>query len=232
MEETRIITLSQDTWCVEDCGVRCFILKGTKSGLLIDTGMKLKGIRKIAEDLTGLPVRLINTHADPDHIGANSEFGSFMMHPSECANYYGMFHGKGDVDPVYDGDEIDLGERELEIILIPGHTPGSIMLLDRRNRILFSGDSVQDGRIFLFGPMRDIHGYILGLKRLRGWEGKFDRVYPSHGSLPLELGIIPSLIDGAERVMRGEVEGNKGEAFGQSFIVYDIGCARILGKAD
>jgi glyoxylase-like metal-dependent hydrolase (beta-lactamase superfamily II) len=44
-----------------------------------------------------------------------------------------------------DGDVIDLGDRAFEVIHVPGHSPGSIALLERATGILFSGDMVHAG---------------------------------------------------------------------------------------
>ncbi len=43
---------------------------------------------------------------------------------------------------VSDGDRITVGDRSLEVVLTPGHTPGHMCLLDARDQILFSGDHV------------------------------------------------------------------------------------------
>ena len=80
--------------------------------------------------------------------------------------------------------------------------------------------------------MRDIRAYTLGLKRLDKWKGRFDIVYPSHGTFPVSPSIINKLIDGAKRVMRHEVAGNKVSVFGMDVMVYDIGCAKILGDVN
>ena len=69
---------------------------------------------------------------------------------------------KGRVLPAFEGDIIDLGERKLEVIHVPGHTPGSITLLDREERCLIGGDPVQiDGEIYMFGLHRDMEAYVL-----------------------------------------------------------------------
>lgn len=74
--------------------------------------------------------------------------------------------GTGDFTPIEDdGDRIDLGERPLEIISLPGHTPGSIAILDVNNRVLISEDPIQDGLIFMFGVQREIHAYSKSLKK-------------------------------------------------------------------
>ena len=77
------------------------------------------------------------------------------MHPDEEPNYR-RGNRPGTLLPIREGDVLDLGGRRLEIIHLPGHTPGSIALLDTANRVLISGDPIQDGRIFMFGRFRDI----------------------------------------------------------------------------
>ncbi len=106
----------------------------------------------MAEELTELPLILINTHADPDHISGNGAFEEFYMSPDEEDNYREN-GGKGTIIPVKEGDVIDLGDRQLRIIDIPGHTPGSIAILDEKYRVLISGDSVEDGNVFMFGNL-------------------------------------------------------------------------------
>ncbi len=46
-----------------------------------------------------------------------------------------------------DGDVLDLGDRAFQILHLPGHSPGSIGLLDRDARVLFSGDAIYDGEL-------------------------------------------------------------------------------------
>jgi glyoxylase-like metal-dependent hydrolase (beta-lactamase superfamily II) len=46
---------------------------------------------------------------------------------------------KGDVHYLYAGDVIDPGGAQLEVDLMPGHTPGSIILLDRAESIAYTG---------------------------------------------------------------------------------------------
>ena len=114
---------------------------------------------------------------------------------------------------------------------MPGHTPGSIMLLDRENRILLSGDSVQDGDIFMFGPGRDMPQYIRSMELLVSMADQFDRIYPSHGGYPLTPDIIPELLDGAKKVFKEETEWVPGAFHDIPIRVFDIGVARFLRDA-
>lgn len=223
-----IIKINEDTWRIEDEGVRFFLLAGEKKALLIDSGMQIHNAKEIAESLVDLPVELLNTHGDNDHIGSNDEFDFFYMNPAEASNYYNTKKKTGRMVPVTDGDIIDLGGRELEIITLPGHTPGSIAVLDKNNRVLISGDPIQDGNIFMFGVQREMHAYLLSLEKLEKYKDRFDTIYPSHGSLPVSPELIGALHEGAQRIMDGEAEGSEEEFYGVKIKRYDVGAAVFL----
>jgi hydroxyacylglutathione hydrolase len=223
-----IIQIDEKTWRIEEEGVRFFLLAGEERALLIDSGMEVHHAREIARSLTELPLSLLNTHGDPDHIGSNAEFEEFYMSLSEAACYYKLSGGRGKLVPVREGQILDLGGRPLEIVELPGHTPGSIAVLDRDRRILFSGDPVQNGNIFLFGPHREIHAYMESLLYLEKLQEKFDDIYPSHGTAPVKPELIRLLYEGTEKILAGEITGVPGEFHGQRFKRYDIGAACIL----
>ena len=98
----------ENTWAVEDEGVRFFILAGIERALVIDAGRSGLDIRSVVKSVTSLPFDLLITHADPDHTAGNRFFSTFYMHPSEAIVYYNLNGGTGDFMPVYDGDVMDL----------------------------------------------------------------------------------------------------------------------------
>jgi glyoxylase-like metal-dependent hydrolase (beta-lactamase superfamily II) len=71
---------------------------------------------------------------------------------------------------VEDGDLVDLGDRSFEVLHLPGHTPGSIGLLDRRSGVLFSGDVIYDGELIdnCVGASPD--AYVATMNRLMSLE--------------------------------------------------------------
>lgn len=85
--------------------------------------------------------------------------------------------------PVTDGDRIDVGGRELAVLHLPGHTPGSLAVFDPADGTLFSGDVVYDldeGEQLL----DEIHGadagdYLRSLARLA--DLPVGVVRPGHG---------------------------------------------------
>ena len=224
---SEIVKMNETTWRIEDGMVRMFLLTGTKEALLVDSGVSATNAKEIAEGITDLPVKLINTHADGDHIAGNEAFGAFYMHPKEEGNY--RFRGKtGTIIPVQQGDIIDLGDRPLEIIELPGHTPGSIGILDVNNRVLIGGDSIQDGRIYMFGEHRNLPDYIESLTKLSAYDGRFDTVYASHSSVEVVPDMIPKLIAGAKQILAGEATGEEIDLFGNSVLLYQFEFAGFL----
>ncbi len=226
-ERYESIPIDEHTWRIEDGMVRVYLLAGEESALLVDTGMTLRDARTIAERLTDKPLKLLNTHGDPDHIAGNGAFPSFYMHPAEEENYR-AHGGTGEIVPVRGGDVLDLGGRELEIIELPGHTPGSIALLDRSHRALISGDPISTGAIFMFGPSRDLRQYLTSLRALQKRIGEFDEIWPSHAAFPVAPEQIGKLCIGAERVLAGQMTWEPHDMRGMALRRYDIGCAQFL----
>ena len=208
-----VIQINENTWRIEDGGVRFFLLTGTEKALLIDSGMMVNNAKDIAESVTSLPISLLNTHADRDHIGSNEQFETFYMHPAE--------------EPIY--RRSGKPGRVLQIIELPGHTPGSIAVLDVKSRVLISGDPIQEnGRIFMFGDHRNMHDYIRSLGQLEKRKGEFDKIWPSHAKLPVSPELIQKLHDGAQDILAGKVQGVAAEMHGKSIIAYDLGFDVLL----
>ena len=203
-------------------------MAGTEKALLIDSGMSVQNARDIAMGLTDLPVSLLNTHADRDHIGSNKQFGSCYMHPDE-EEHYRRSGGTGEIIPVREGDMLSLGGRELKIIHLSGHTPGSIAVLDVSARVLISGDPIQqNGRIFMFGAHRNMENYIRSLDRLLRYRDEFDEIWPSHADIPVSPDMIRKLRDGAVEIISGQLQGTPVEVHGNKAVLYDPGFCAFL----
>lgn len=214
MEQTtyRASLIEPGFWRIEDGGVRCFLIEGPDRAMLVDTGFGQGDLKAFVRTLTQLPVFVVNTHADGDHTGCNAQFGEAAMHPAEYDRYRQSGRAQDMVlHPLWEGDVIQLGARAFEVLLIPGHTPGSIALLDRAHRLLISGDSVQTGVIYMFGPGRNLPAYLCSMEKLCELVGSVDRVLPSHGELPVSPAIIPQLAQAARDLLSGKVSGHAPE---------------------
>ncbi|HHT16635.1 MAG TPA: MBL fold metallo-hydrolase [Papillibacter sp.] len=201
------VQICESAYRIEDNGVRCHLFIGTEKALLVDTGFGESGsLMEKVRALTDKPVMLVITHADGDHIGGNGEFETAHMHPAEMAYYVTRSKEKNpSVSALWEGDVIDIGGRCLEVIHIPGHTPGSIALLDRENRILVSGDTVSEASIYMFGEVRHLGAYIATLEKLMKMRDLFDEIYPSHGPFPLSPAQIDRVHAAALKLAAGEL---------------------------
>lgn len=212
---------------IEEGGVRCFLVEGEEKALLIDTGYGKGDLRAYVEALTDKPLTVVNTHSDPDHTGCNHQFAQVFMHPAEYAAYAGRKGNLSNILPLWEGESFDLGGRRLETVLIPGHTPGSIALLDRENRRIFTGDPVQEGPIYMFGPNRFVPAFIASTEKLIRLSSEFDTIHPSHHALTCTPEILPRLQDAARQLLTGTVPGTD-PGMGLPCKLYDCGGIRFL----
>jgi glyoxylase-like metal-dependent hydrolase (beta-lactamase superfamily II) len=67
---------------------------------------------------------------------------------------------------VDEGDFVDIGNRQFEVLHLPGHTPGSIGLWESHTGILFSGDAIYDGPLLDELDESDIGDYCQTMERL------------------------------------------------------------------
>lgn len=115
-----------------------------------------------------------------------------IAYPQEIRDFIdGMMGPDTHVDLVLSGGEtLNLGDREIEIVHIPGHTPGHIALYDRRNRAAFAGDGAQgrgyrdtEGNIVIPGMYNDPDVYLNTIRILE--ELDLEHLFLSH-YLPME----------------------------------------------
>jgi len=130
------------------------------NALIIDPGCYFTNEEnELADFITGnnlKPVQLLNTHCHLDHVFGNKwaakQYGlELYIHPDEekmlkrapesgamfglnFDNYTGPLHF------LNDGDFISLGDDKLEILLTPGHSPGSICFYNELQQFVIGGD--------------------------------------------------------------------------------------------
>lgn len=87
MADYSISQIDSHTYRIDEEGVRFFLLEGNEKAVLIDSGMMVHNAKEIAQTLTSLPLLLLNTHGDIDHVGSNDEFESFYMNDAEASSF-------------------------------------------------------------------------------------------------------------------------------------------------
>ena len=232
-EATRGWTALDDrTWRYDEAGVRFFLVAGDERAALLDSGMQTHNARDLAAQVTDLPLLLVHTHCDMDHVGSDAQFEDVYLSLAELVHPQAPRDWQH-IHPLWDGDVIDLGHRELEVIELPGHTPGSLAFLDRATGWLFSGDPIQrDGRIFMFGPMRSMPAYIHSMERLKMRAHEITAIWPCHATCPVDVQAIDELIEGAKAVEHGEVPYTTDDVHGNPVRAYDVGTSVLLCNAE
>jgi glyoxylase-like metal-dependent hydrolase (beta-lactamase superfamily II) len=186
------------TVTVGELRTNCYIVASSKTreAVIIDPGDEAEKIIEAIETEKLKPILIVNTHAHPDHVGANfklaekydivaaiGEDGFRMI--EDFKGYFEEFSGLKIEDLsmerlLKDNNMIDIGELKLKVINTPGHSKGSICLYG--NKVLFSGDTLFAGT---YGRT-DIPGgseeeMQASINKLMGLPDE-TVVYPGHGS--------------------------------------------------
>jgi glyoxylase-like metal-dependent hydrolase (beta-lactamase superfamily II) len=112
---------------------------------------------------------------------------------------------------LHDGDTIDLGGRELEVIYTPGHSPGSVCLLDRANRMLWTGDLFFPGPLYAFGPDVDLEVYVESIDRIAAMVDEYNYVLSGHNDPWVPSEVIPKVGDAFRTIFDGGGEYQEDE---------------------
>lgn len=228
---TTVKRVSSGVWALEQEIVRCFLIVGQQRALLLDTGAEACDLMGLIREITPLPLVVLNTHGDGDHTANNNQFRDIHAHPDEFATIRRFRPDlTSTLHPITALSAFDLGDRVLHVIETPGHTPGSICLLDRKNRILFSGDTLSYGPVFLCGEHRDIHTYRETLVKLMTMGG-FDTIYPCHSTCPVSLSVISALLAAVDGALDGSIPPEPSDIptpDGLQPMVYTVGKCGIL----
>lgn len=175
--------------------------KETNKVCVIDPAFDAKTIKQIIEKINGTLDSVIITHSHADHIAAVKELventdAKVYVHELDYDGLYDKTLNeeeivrtqvlpvdKTKVITVKDNEIITLGNTKLEIIHTPGHTKGSISLLNEKNNLLFSGDTIFENT---YGRTDLITGSHNDMKEsLDKLFTRFDdiQVLPGHGEI-------------------------------------------------
>ena len=199
----------------------CYLLIGSKCSLLIDTGLGIENIYEEVKKLTNTPIIAIATHIHWDHIGGHKYFPTFYAHKEELewlsgkfplpievvrsmvidrcdfpegfdVNQYELFQGTP-TKILADKDIIHLGNRSIEILHTPGHSPGHMCFWEKDRGYLFTGDLVYKDTLFAYYPSTDPIAYLKSLEKIAVLPAK--KVFPAHHSLDIQVEIIIRMRD-------------------------------------
>lgn len=105
-----------------------------------------------------------------------------------------------------DGSLIDIGERTLKVITVPGHTPDAIALLDEANGYLWTGDTFYEAPIWLFDQETDLNVYQQSIYRLGQLADKLTMVFPAHNTPVASPNRLTELVTAFNEILSGKKE--------------------------
>ncbi len=141
---------------------------------------------------------------------------------------YDLFVARGIPEPVRlweDGDYIDLGDRQLEVLHTPAHTRGSICLLDRERATMYMGDTLNKSKNWwLHLKCRASPDVIFATyERLEGYADELDYLLPAHGEAILPGHFLRDVAEGMAVIRSGAIRPKEVRNFGGAGYFYDFG---------
>lgn len=247
-----VTKIESGVWRISDHGEdNIYLVEGKDSALLIDSGIGAVNLVALLKQLTKLPIIVVNTHGHPDHVGSNNQFNRAYAHPDEIEmiQYFTapethqtmlqyMVHiAINDslkftdtltsvLHPVAEGHVFDLGGKRIEVIHTPGHTQGSICLLDREDKLLFTGDHVKKEAWLHTDEALPLTVYLSSLRKLDVRKKEFIKLLSGHDD-PLDVEFLSEQITCAESIISLSCKGEPFESVVGNGLVCEFRRAKI-----
>lgn len=216
-----------------------YLIVGSEKALLIDTAYGLGDLKGLCDELTGgKDLIVVNTHDHYDHAYGNCRFEKIYCHEHlvpylESQNehmwdYLYDWNGdniwvdydksdmplfkKYEIVGVKDGYVFNLGgDHCIELIFTGGHAVGHAAFLDKKQRILFTGDNICSdvcgcGNIGVkrrgpFTEDMDLSVYRNNLKRLIDRMNEFDYIFPQHFINNIENNLLINILETLDKII-------------------------------
>lgn len=213
-----------------------YLIEGEQQALLFDTGNGIADIAAVVAQLTNKPVSVLNSHSHYDHVGGNYAFSqvygmdtaftkvrqhghsnqSIAIEVSPKAlckqppdnvnegNHVGRPYKVTDI--IVDGSIIDLGNRPLTVMHVPGHTPDAIVLIDKQHKLMFTGDSFYRGPIWLYAPETNLQQYAESLDKMVSQLPFVHTLLPAHNTPIVDAKVLPDVVRGFQLMLNGKAK--------------------------
>jgi glyoxylase-like metal-dependent hydrolase (beta-lactamase superfamily II) len=189
----------------------------SKAGAVIDPGGDLKLIERAIAEVGMKPEKIVLTHGHIDHAGGAAELSEKLGIPIEGPHQaekplldklaeQGQAYGMLDARPVSpdrwlsEGDTVTMAGQTFEVLHCPGHSPGSVVLVNRPQRFALVGDVLFQGSIGRTDlPMGDHETLMRSIR---------DKVLPLGDEFAFICGHGPTSTIGHERTTNPFLQGD------------------------
>ena len=184
-----------------------YLIEGTQSALLFDSGTGFRNIAPVIDHLTKKPVTVLPSHLHFDHVGNLDKFPTIaladlpMLRALDQSGIiqedpdlflgawenqtWPRFSASGWVEI---GKTIDLGRRSLEVLHTPGHSTDSITLQLQSENILLVADFIYPGALYAQVPGSNLADYLASAELVLASNSKACRLFAAHGADPAPEG--------------------------------------------
>jgi glyoxylase-like metal-dependent hydrolase (beta-lactamase superfamily II) len=206
-----------------------YLIVGNERAVMFDAGSSerpvgSKSMRQVAALYTDKPITLILSHFHYDHIYDASRFEGGVTLIDRPEIRVGVKNGlytigalesvDAEAPPlkvtcfIADGDVIDLGNRMLDVLNLPGHTTESIVLIDKARNQTFTGDFAYKhlGGIIAFAPASDLPPYKANSDRLLNVTNADTQFFGAHGIPRFGRDWVSLLSSELEKIVSGKPE--------------------------
>jgi len=233
----RVDTLSKSFWriqAIKGTLSTAYLIAGNREALLIDACSGQEGLKEIVQQLIGtIPVKLALTHGHSDHSGGIKFFPDVYLHQADADMIpKGRTVQRHFID---DGTVFDLGDKKIEVVGIPGHTPGSVVFFDRSGRYMLTGDGIGSSMVWMQISDLPLTAYLASVKKLESMKGGIDELYVGHyeqEKVKLTPQYITDMRIVTEKVLEGTVETSRYEMGSRSGMKAVYGSATLVFSPD
>ena len=160
-----------------------YLIKGKDKAILWDTGLGVGDMKKCVNELWDKELIVVNSHHHFDHIAGDYQFDKVYIfnHPDmidvvtkpydKVEEEYTSDQFADDApikefiyefkpinyETIEEGHEFDLGERFFKVINTPGHAKDEIMLVNEKEKLLFTGDEYYPAPLYCFENTFDVY---------------------------------------------------------------------------
>jgi hydroxyacylglutathione hydrolase len=149
-----------------------YLIFGKQQALLVDTGAGASDAAAFSQKLVAkwarrnqresVPLVVAHSHGHGDHVAGDKGFDGMAGVTLVTAAVPALQKAFGIAHWPEQAGSIDLGERVIDVIPMPGHQPAAVAYYDRQTGILLTGDNLYPGRLYI----SDFPAYLASTRRL------------------------------------------------------------------
>lgn len=251
MDKYNITQIAPQVTTIVDNDTSIYVVEGETAAIVIDTGYGCLNLKATLREITQKPLIVVCTHGHIDHAFGAHYFDMAYISIEDKDLYEEhrkiKYHIKDEMKVQYNlsdeelqrwcdstanlefitpGKTFDIGGNVLEVISLRGHTPGSIGLLDRKHRILFSGDGIISHAWMQLEESTTLFEYLKTVKAVKSYCNDFDSIYMGHQNCEKA-----SFIDELEAALNDILSGSTGIPYDNTHfggMIYKRGSCEVV----